>query len=162
MWRYRYIHLIAVSVVFVFPAILGFPGAAGSRPLVHSSLRGWHASSFSSTAPFASIRSATISANARIPPDAAPVTRGLWHDLRFRPRARRPGLTSVNRLLPLSVAQTHWKTGLFTPNADSSPGRVIGCWSRPRKPAPRTPEFDFIRPLEAMEDVLGNLCLVLV
>src|SRR5438105_3713414 len=68
----------------------------------------------------------------------------------------------LDRLLPLSAAQTHWKTGLFTPNANSSPGRVIGCWSRPRKPDPRTPEFDFIRHPETIEDLLRNLCLVLV
>jgi hypothetical protein len=159
MWRYRYIHLIAVSVVFVFPAIPGFAWVSALGAFL---IAGVARIVVLQHCTFASIRSATISANARIPPDAAPVTRGLWHDLRVRPRARRTGLTSVNRLLPLSVAQTHWKTGLFTPNADSSPGRVIGCWSRPRKPAPRTPEFDFIRPLEAMEDVLGNLCLVLV
>jgi len=64
------------------------------------------------------------------------------------------------RLLPSSVAQTHWKTGLFTPNANSSPG------SRNRlqvaEPASGAAEFDFVRRLETVEDLLGNLCLVLV
>src|SRR6266403_167031 len=62
----------------------------------------------------------------------------------------------------ISVAQTHWKTGLFPPNANSSPGRVIDFRSRSGQPASGAAEFDFIRHLETVEDVFANLCLVLV
>ena len=65
------------------------------------------------------------------------------------------------RLPPLSVAQTHRKTGLFTPNANSSPGRVIDFRSRNGEPASGAAEFDFVRHLETVEDVFANLCLVL-
>ena len=66
------------------------------------------------------------------------------------------------RLLPSSVARTHWKTGLFTPNANSSPGSrnrlQVAEWGACIWRA----EFDFVRHLETVEDLLGNLCLVLV
>jgi hypothetical protein len=81
-------------------------------------------------------------------------------------RCTRPWISSaqaaahelLNRLLPLSVAQTHWKTGLFTPNANSSPGRAIDFRSRSREPASGAAEFDFVRHLETVEDVFANLC----
>ena len=79
MWQHRHIHWIGCACILCVPMRRSdLSGADGFPPSAPFSLREWRASSFSSTALFASTRCATISASAPIPQSAVHATRGLW------------------------------------------------------------------------------------